>query len=116
MDATALPKGHIIGWAPPPKSTAESAAKPLSKSAKKNAKRREKKAEKKEVPVDWEEEAEEETPSAVHANGHAPKETVEANPTQDTPNSAIAPETDRNPAAVKSGGDTLATEIKKMVL
>ncbi|KAG5637836.1 hypothetical protein H0H81_003041 [Sphagnurus paluster] len=61
MDATALPKGHIIGWAPPPQSTAVSgSAKPLSKSAKKNAKRREKKEEKKKenVPDNWEEDEE----------------------------------------------------------
>ncbi|KAJ7283722.1 hypothetical protein C8J57DRAFT_743016 [Mycena rebaudengoi] len=44
LDANALPKGHIIGWAPPPSSQASgSATKPMSKSAKKNAKRREKK-------------------------------------------------------------------------
>jgi len=56
-DANALPKGHIIGWAPPPSSPASgSATKPMSKSAKKNAKRREKKDEKKEEPVadNWE--------------------------------------------------------------
>ena len=116
MDATALPKGHIIGWAPPPKSTAES-AKPLSKSAKKNAKRREKKAEKKEVPEDWEEEEGEggETPSAVQTNGHAPKEVVGADYTQD-PNWAIAPETDLVPTAVKSAEDALVAEVKKMAL
>ncbi|KAG6918942.1 hypothetical protein DXG01_010597 [Tephrocybe rancida] len=55
MDATALPKGHIIGWAPPPQAAAASDAKPLSKAAKKNAKRREKKQETKkdEVPDNW---------------------------------------------------------------
>ncbi|KAF8076312.1 hypothetical protein FPV67DRAFT_1664593 [Lyophyllum atratum] len=62
MDATALPKGHIIGWAPPTQSTATSAsAKPMSKSAKKNAKRREKKGDEKkqDVPDNWEDEDEE---------------------------------------------------------
>ncbi|KAJ7179924.1 hypothetical protein C8R43DRAFT_1117268 [Mycena crocata] len=57
QDANTLPKGHIIGWAPPPTSQASgSAAKPLSKSAKKNAKRREKKDEKKDEAVadNWE--------------------------------------------------------------
>lgn len=43
MDSNALPKGHIIGWAPPPTSTAPKATgAALSKSAKKNAKRKEK--------------------------------------------------------------------------
>lgn len=55
MDATTLPKGHIIGWAPPPTSAGSpSNGKALSKSAKKNAKRKEKREEKKvEVPEDW---------------------------------------------------------------
>jgi len=62
MDATALPKGHIIGWAPPPSSSSSSnvtggGVKVLSKSAKKNAKRREKKDGNKEVVrEDWEDE------------------------------------------------------------
>ena len=119
MDATALPKGHIIGWAPPPKSTAESAsaAKPLSKSAKKNAKRREKKAQK-EVPEDWEEEEEGggDTPLAVQANGHAPKEIVGADHAQDTLNWATAPEPDWDPTEVKSSEDLLTAEVKKMAL
>lgn len=51
MDASTLPKGHIIGWIPP--SSATQPAKPTSKSAKKNAKRKEKREEKKVVdPVD----------------------------------------------------------------
>lgn len=41
-DATALPKGHIIGWAPP--SAANTVTLPQSASAKKNAKRKEKRA------------------------------------------------------------------------
>lgn len=57
MDSTALPKGHIIGWAPPPKSTAPAdSSSGLSKSAKKNAKRKEKRDEKKSEVVrdNWE--------------------------------------------------------------
>ncbi|KAJ7368227.1 hypothetical protein DFH08DRAFT_928474 [Mycena albidolilacea] len=61
QDANALPKGHIIGWAPPPTSQASgSAAKPMSKSAKKNAKRREKKEV---VAENWEDD--DEAPSAA---------------------------------------------------
>ncbi|KAF9462574.1 hypothetical protein BDZ94DRAFT_1290153 [Collybia nuda] len=59
MDATTLPKGHIIGWAPPPQSSISTGpnGKPMSKSAKKNAKRREKKEEKKEtIPDNWDDE------------------------------------------------------------
>ncbi|KAJ7507728.1 hypothetical protein B0H11DRAFT_2153331 [Mycena galericulata] len=61
QDANVLPKGHIIGWAPPPSSQASgSATKPMSKSAKKNAKRREKKDDKKEelVAENWEDDEE----------------------------------------------------------
>ncbi|KAF9058103.1 hypothetical protein BJ165DRAFT_1398248 [Panaeolus papilionaceus] len=61
QDANALPKGHIIGWAPPPtssSSTGASGTQGLSKSAKKNAKRKEKreqeKAEAEAVPDNWE--------------------------------------------------------------
>ncbi|KAF8639430.1 hypothetical protein AX16_010285 [Volvariella volvacea WC 439] len=68
MDANILPKGHIIGWAPPPSSSTSISAngKPMSKSAKKNAKRKEKREEKRAaaeaVPDDWEaDEREEET-------------------------------------------------------
>ncbi|KAF8192523.1 hypothetical protein BJ912DRAFT_962251 [Pholiota molesta] len=74
MDATALPKGHIIGWAPPPKSTAApsgSEGKALSKSAKKNAKRKEKrdkeKTETDAVPDNWDDEEEESKPAASTA-------------------------------------------------
>ncbi|EDR12384.1 uncharacterized protein LACBIDRAFT_292861 [Laccaria bicolor S238N-H82] len=62
MDVNALPKGHIIGWAPPPTSTAASGSngtKALSKSAKKNAKRKEKREKDKDaVPDNWDDEDE----------------------------------------------------------
>ncbi|PPR06568.1 hypothetical protein CVT24_001749 [Panaeolus cyanescens] len=70
MDANALPKGHIIGWAPPPTSSASSGAsgtQGLSKSAKKNAKRKEKrekeKAETEAVPDNWEDDDDAPAPS-----------------------------------------------------
>ncbi|KJA29992.1 hypothetical protein HYPSUDRAFT_32034 [Hypholoma sublateritium FD-334 SS-4] len=78
MDSTALPKGHIIGWAPPPKSTAASTSegKPLSKSAKKNAKRKEKREKEKtdDVPDNWDDDDDDEakpaapTPSATKSS------------------------------------------------
>lgn len=67
MDTNALPKGHIMGWAPPPdstkpggNSTSSSTTTPMTKAAKKNAKRKEKRqAEKeKEVPENWEDDDE----------------------------------------------------------
>lgn len=122
MDANTLPKGHIIGWAPPPKATPET-AKPLSKSAKKNAKRREKKAEKKEVPEDWEEEGDSDegassTAKDVQANGDASStgKIVGADHTQVTLNSAAAPNLQRDSTAATSSEDVLASAVKKMTL
>ena len=57
MDANALPKGHIIGWTPPPaadRSGAGPAA--LSKNAKKRQKQREKRAEA--IKDNWEDDDE----------------------------------------------------------
>ncbi|KAF8640031.1 hypothetical protein AX17_001273 [Amanita inopinata Kibby_2008] len=61
MDASTLPKGHIIGWVPPSSTSPNASEKPVSKSAKKNAKRKEKRAEKqtdKVVPESWEDDEE----------------------------------------------------------
>ncbi|KAJ3773106.1 hypothetical protein EV361DRAFT_971482 [Lentinula raphanica] len=86
MDANALPKGHIIGWTPPPSKQADP-SKPLSKSAKKNAKRREKKASDKNVeePVkdNWEDDVDEASPVVAST----PKDA-------DTTDSKEAPSTD----------------------
>ncbi|KAL1760063.1 hypothetical protein FB107DRAFT_270458 [Schizophyllum commune] len=77
MDSNQLPKGHIIGWAPPSgasaskKPGAAGASKPgaapgsgaaLSKSAKKNAKRKEKRAEElaQKIKDNWEDDDEDE--------------------------------------------------------
>ncbi|KAH6914979.1 hypothetical protein BKA70DRAFT_1419934 [Coprinopsis sp. MPI-PUGE-AT-0042] len=69
MDANQLPKGHIIGWAPPSASDSTT-SKPMSKGAKKNAKRKEKKekeraegASKEPVPDNWDDD-DEDTPAA----------------------------------------------------
>lgn len=70
LDKTALPKGHIIGWAPP-SSAAPAVSKPMSKSAKKNAKRKEKRDEKKgddvaaKIKDSWEDEDEDEVTTAA---------------------------------------------------
>ncbi|KAF8191256.1 hypothetical protein BJ912DRAFT_964690 [Pholiota molesta] len=91
MDATALPKGHIIGWAPPPKSTAApsgSEGKALSKSAKKNAKRKEKrdkeKTETDAVPDNWDDEEEESKPAASTATDQASSKSTPSTPAADT--------------------------------
>ncbi|KAJ7068201.1 hypothetical protein C8F01DRAFT_1117267 [Mycena amicta] len=86
-DANQLPKGHIIGWTPPPEKSAEP-AKPLSKSAKKNAKRREKK--KDTVADNWEDDEGDRDESASGA--HTPEK----------PNWAAAPD------------DSLTAEMDKL--
>ncbi|TCD71296.1 hypothetical protein EIP91_011067 [Steccherinum ochraceum] len=73
MDTTALPKGHIIGWAPP-SANASSTSAAKSKSAKKNEKRKEKrKAEKDKVKDDWEDDDDDEPTSAGAAEGVSKK-------------------------------------------
>ncbi|KAF9482464.1 hypothetical protein BDN70DRAFT_875016 [Pholiota conissans] len=96
MDSSALPKGHIIGWAPPPKSTAPPAGsegKALSKSAKKNAKRKEKrekeKVEAEAVPDNWDDEDEETKPAPPAATADkASFEQTPAPPAADDSNAA----------------------------
>jgi len=65
MDARALPKGHIIGWAPPSSATNNTTSKPsgaMSKSQKKNEKRKEKKKADiaKKIQENWEDDDEDE--------------------------------------------------------
>jgi len=95
MDSNALPKGHIIGWAPPPTSTASSGSngtKPLSKSAKKNAKRKEKREKEKSevVPDNWDDEEDEEKPSSntSTAKGTGASENSSPTPTQISSNAS----------------------------
>ena len=68
LDANALPKGHIIGWTPPPaaSSTQPKSTAGLSKSAKKNEKRKEKRKEKATAVIkdNWEDDDEDEAPAA----------------------------------------------------
>ncbi|KAJ7129759.1 hypothetical protein C8R44DRAFT_777593 [Mycena epipterygia] len=113
QDANALPKGHIIGWAPPPSSQASgSTAKPLSKSAKKNAKRREKKEDKKDdvVADNWEDD--EDAPSAsatASSNASAP---AQKKAPRTSSGSAHTPENPNWAAAVDE--KALAAELDKL--
>lgn len=65
VDSRALPKGHILGWAPPGTAAPEK-SQPQSKSAKKNEKRREKRKEKRQEVVreNWDSEGDEEDTTA----------------------------------------------------
>ncbi|KAJ7700016.1 hypothetical protein B0H17DRAFT_1048242 [Mycena rosella] len=112
QDANALPKGHIIGWAPPPTSQASgSTGKPLSKSAKKNAKRREKKEDKKDEAVadNWEDEEEEPAAGTASSNSGTPAQ--KSAPTSSS-GSTHSPENPNWAAAVDEG--SLAAKLDKL--
>lgn len=126
MDANTLPKGHIIGWTPPPAATKPGAAlgsgtAPLSKNAKKRQKQREKKADT--VKDNWDDEDEEEqggknaanaTPARVQKStststasdvGKASTGTH----TPERPNWAAAPDPKSD-----AGADGLSSELEKL--
>lgn len=111
MDANTFPKGHIIGWTPPPAAASSSSAK--TKSQKKNEKRKEKrKAEKAadtdKVKDDWEDE--EEDDSTRGSKGTATQDAEKKVHTSDKPNWAAAPEIEEK-AEASSAGDKLADEL-----
>jgi len=55
MDANALPKGHIIGWVPPPPASTSVSPAKSNKNAKKRARKKRAKESEREVPDNWEE-------------------------------------------------------------
>ncbi|KZT72580.1 hypothetical protein DAEQUDRAFT_722746 [Daedalea quercina L-15889] len=105
-EANALPKGHIIGWTPPPTSSAPkpgaaAASTSQSKAAKKNEKRKEKRKEKREVEKvkdNWEDEDEELPGTGAGDGSHS----------VDKPNWAAAPETKKS-VAVKERAEKVAS-------
>ncbi|KAG7449286.1 uncharacterized protein BT62DRAFT_945425 [Guyanagaster necrorhizus] len=113
MDANVLPKGHIVGWAPPPSTSSSGAGeKSLSKSAKKNAKRKEKREEKKNeiIKDSWEDDDEGETPV---------KETMTTAATSSSSDSTavLTPEPAPSTATTTSTStstDALASKLKKL--
>lgn len=117
MDSNALPKGHIIGWAPPPKSTAASTSegKPLSKSAKKNAKRKEKREKEKpdDVPDNWDDDDDEATPAAPTPS--TTKSSVSTAPASfEAAQANIADEKSKDAKITESTDDALAEKLDKL--
>ncbi|KAL0577705.1 hypothetical protein V5O48_004254 [Marasmius crinis-equi] len=106
MDANALPKGHIVGWAPPTKE--DTSNKPMSKSAKKNAKRKEKKEEKKMAVVkdSWEDDDEEDAGVNKSSAGGSPPNTKST----DTNTSELTPSKETSPP----DPDALASDLKDL--
>jgi len=120
MDTNALPKGHIIGWTPPPAATkpgAGSGSAPLSKNAKKRQKQKEKKAEA--IKDNWEDEdegvkGEEEaasmkTASTSRAASEAGKGSSGTH-TPDRPNWAAAPTSEKT----DDSADGLTSKLEKL--
>lgn len=118
MDANALPKGHIIGWAPPPQAAVPPASKAgMSKAQKKNEKRKEKRKEKREetkVKDNWDDdddgEAEGASSPAVSTSAGKAKEGAH---TPENPNWAAAPDAKQDS---KKGTDAedLADKLDKL--
>ncbi|KAK7470726.1 hypothetical protein VKT23_002148 [Stygiomarasmius scandens] len=106
MDASALPKGHILGWVAPTAQKEGQGSKPMSKSAKKNAKRKEKREEKKnEVIKDsWEDEDEDVgTPSKA-------QESKASTPSEPAPSAGAAEPL----SSSKSDAESLSKDMDKL--
>jgi len=89
MDVNTLPKGHIIGWAPPPTNTSTSGS-PLSKRAKKNAKKKANKNKR--------DEEEEEEDSDKRVKGEDVPENWEDDGNESGPQGSNSPTPDTNPS------------------
>ncbi|KAH9853789.1 hypothetical protein C2E23DRAFT_820498 [Lenzites betulinus] len=116
MDATALPKGHVVGWAPAPTTVPVSKAS-MSKAQKKNEKRKEKRKEKRDedpkVKDNWDDEDEDEGETAVGtAAVSAQTDKAKGAHTPEKPNWAAAPSTDEG--AKDAGADGLADKLGKL--
>lgn len=118
VDARALPKGHIPGWAPPG-AAAQAKKEPQSKSAKKNEKRKEKRKEKREevVQENWDSD-DNEVAGALPADKEArPVEAADGttSPSSQRQNSQEKP-TERKVAAAESGADAVADKLDKLTV
>jgi len=129
MDSNTLPKGHIIGWTPPPSATKPGAASPsgsgtapLSKNAKKRQKQREKKAEALVVKDNWDDDDEEEQEKGKDTAPAADVKKTTSTSTSDIDKGTSGSHTPEQPnwAAAASAdnkdeaADGLATELEKL--
>ncbi|KAG6337369.1 hypothetical protein ID866_1742 [Astraeus odoratus] len=120
MDTSALPKGHIIGWAPPSaesKQNPKTSAKlpPPNKNAKRRANQRAKKAaEKAEAAVrdDWEDEEEGEGSTAAASGSGAAVE--EKKGTQTAPSTNAGQKDTKDTPSAAEGGSDLADDLSKL--
>jgi len=126
MDANSLPKGHIIGWTPPPSTTkpgapsgSGSGTTSLSKNAKKRQKQREKKVEALVVKDNWDDDEDEEkgtdvapVPATKTTSTGTTSDNVKESGTltHDQPDTVAASGTDGKDGAA----DGLASEFEKL--
>ncbi|EPQ59271.1 hypothetical protein GLOTRDRAFT_125577 [Gloeophyllum trabeum ATCC 11539] len=119
IEANQLPKGHIVGWVPPPnaakpKPAGEGSKAAVSKTAAKNAKRKEKKKAQKEqehlekIRDNWESSEDEAPEASKSTDGARGKEPEAGAHTGDKPESAAAP------AAGTSDADGLSEKLEKL--
>lgn len=117
-DATALPKGHVIGWTPPPAAAPAAASKAgMSKAQKKNEKRKEKRKEKRDevekVKDNWEDEDEGEAASKDASGAATPAAKHEGEHTPEKPNWAVAPGA-KDADGVTDTADGVAEKLGKL--
>ena len=118
VDARALPKGHIPGWAPPG-AAAQAKKEPQSKSAKKNEKRKEKRKEKREevVQENWDSDDNEGAGAPPAHKGAQPAEAADGttSPSSQGQKSQKEP-TEQKVAAAESGVDAVADKLDKLTV
>ncbi|KAI9001179.1 hypothetical protein BD414DRAFT_473867 [Trametes punicea] len=117
MDADALPKGHIIGWVPPPQTATPASSKAgMSKAQKKNEKRKEKRKEKREEAVNIKDNWEDDDDGEAEGAGSAASTTAEKSAgerTSEDPNRAAAPDTKKD-GKKDAGAEGLAAKLEKL--
>lgn len=117
MDATSLPKGHVIGWTPKPAAAVPPASKVgLTKAQKKNEKRKEKRKEKHDEPKvkdNWDDEDEGEAGEGDAPAPAAAKKTASGSHSPENPNWAAAPDA-KEDEKKDAGADALADKLEKL--
>lgn len=131
MDATALPKGHILGWVAPSAATppkGKTATPPPNKNAKKRANARAKKnAEKAAIIKDnWDDEEDGEDEAAVDlkvateelkegsSKTSNTNDAATGSHTEDKPNRASASDSDLNPSPANQSAVELSNKLEKL--
>ena len=119
IDARALPKGHIPGWAPPGAAASEKKD-PQSKSAKKNDKRREKRKEKRQevVQENWDSEADEDADDTANPVDKEARITQVTGGTTSSQGQQAQKEESTGPNAdgTESGVDTVVDKLDKLTV